>query len=461
MDPWSRCCARGLAITAAISLAGCVGTARVAPGEPPAPGGSAGPTISSFTAQPPTVAAGERTTLSWSTTDATSLSIDNGVGDVTGQASRIVVLSSTTSYTLTATNAVTSTRQSFTVVVTAQRPGTWVNVTPAQISLNGSDFGGANFGTQTIGLSTANPQIVYFGTCYQGIWKTTNSGELWTKVNTGANGDNLDSGRNWTLAVDPSDPNTLYTVAGYGGAQGIWKSTNGGVDWTQMMSQDLTSSTSADIYSIAIDPRDSQHLLVGFHSPWQGSGNAGVLESRDGGRTWIQHPSAGPWGAGHYVMFVDSATWILATQVAGLWRTTDSGGTWAQVSTENMQHGGEQLYQSSDGSLYIGSVQRLLRSTNRGVSWAAVQGLPSTPDGYNAVIGDGTFLYASPANTGSTSDGSQRPYYYSLESDGITWRAFNGQVFIDGPMSMAMDGPHQILFSSNWRAGVWRLVTGH
>jgi PKD repeat protein len=72
-------------------------TARVSVAVPP-------PVISSFSASPASITAGESTTLSWSVAGATSLSINNGVGTVTGS-SVTVSPTQTTTYTLTARNA--------------------------------------------------------------------------------------------------------------------------------------------------------------------------------------------------------------------------------------------------------------------------------------------------------------------------------------------------------------------
>jgi len=246
--------------------------------------------------------------------------------------------------------------------------GTWENVTPPGVSL---DFNNppSNYGTQSIGLSPAAPRTVYVGTAYQGLWKSVDSGASWAQVSTGRNGPNLSTGRNWTLAVDPTDPNTLYTVAGFGAGQGLWKSTTGGVDWDQLLPPATLSATSADVYSVAIDPADHQHLLLGFHNGWAGGPDAGVLESRDGGTSWIEHPPRSGWGTGHYVFFISSSTWLLATQGNGYWRTTDSGASWTQVSTVNMQHGASQLYRAANGTLYVGALHTLLRSTDGGASW--------------------------------------------------------------------------------------------
>lgn len=74
------------------------------------------PTISSFTANPSTIDSGQSSTLSWQVTGATSLSINQDVGAVTGT-SRSVVTTSTQTYILTATNGRGSTTRSVTITV--------------------------------------------------------------------------------------------------------------------------------------------------------------------------------------------------------------------------------------------------------------------------------------------------------------------------------------------------------
>ena len=84
---------------------------------------SPAPTISSFTATPLTITAGQQVTLSWSVSGATSVSINNGVGDVTYVTSKTVAPAATTQYTLTATNANGSKTASVTITVTATHDG--------------------------------------------------------------------------------------------------------------------------------------------------------------------------------------------------------------------------------------------------------------------------------------------------------------------------------------------------
>ena len=70
---------------------------------PPPSGGL--PVINSFSAVPPIIDAGDSTSLSWNVSNATSVTIDQGVGPVASAGSTPVSPAATTSYTLTATNA--------------------------------------------------------------------------------------------------------------------------------------------------------------------------------------------------------------------------------------------------------------------------------------------------------------------------------------------------------------------
>ncbi len=60
------------------------------------------PVINSFTAEPSTIEAGQSSTLRWSITGATDMSIDHGVGAVQSSGQRQVFPPTSTSYTLTA-----------------------------------------------------------------------------------------------------------------------------------------------------------------------------------------------------------------------------------------------------------------------------------------------------------------------------------------------------------------------
>ncbi len=75
------------------------------------------PVISSFTATPSTLSSGGNVLLVWNVTGATSLSIDQGVGVVTGLSSKTIPVSSSKTFTLIATNVSGSSTKTFDVTV--------------------------------------------------------------------------------------------------------------------------------------------------------------------------------------------------------------------------------------------------------------------------------------------------------------------------------------------------------
>jgi hypothetical protein len=82
----------------------------------------AAPTITSFTATPSSLpVGGGDVNLSWATTGATTLSIDQNVGTVTGT-SKVVNVTASKNFTLTATNATGSVTSITTVTVAATPP---------------------------------------------------------------------------------------------------------------------------------------------------------------------------------------------------------------------------------------------------------------------------------------------------------------------------------------------------
>jgi uncharacterized protein YkwD len=102
------------------------------------------PAISSFSPNPATIAAGQSASLTWNISGATSVSINNGVGDVSDVTSVSVAPTQTTMYTLTASNTAGSVTAATTITVA----GTGGGGTTAQASMSspvpGSSLTGAN-----------------------------------------------------------------------------------------------------------------------------------------------------------------------------------------------------------------------------------------------------------------------------------------------------------------------------
>ena len=109
------------------------------------------PTVATFSATPSALAAGGGAVqLSWTTSGATTLSINNGIGDVSGATSTSVSVTASTTFTLTATNAVGTVTATTSVAVAAPTAPTITSfmATPATLPQGG--------GTVTLSWNTAD-----------------------------------------------------------------------------------------------------------------------------------------------------------------------------------------------------------------------------------------------------------------------------------------------------------------
>jgi photosystem II stability/assembly factor-like uncharacterized protein len=258
----------------------------------------------------------------------------------------------------------------------------------------------------SVAVDPSNTANAYLGTPFGGIWKTTNGGGSWKPISDGKVFRSIGA-----LAVDPNQPATIYAGTGdqsrgalvtdpFG--NGIYKSTDGGATWKWLdgFAAAACAGVSIDICS---DPSNARSLITGVGVK-KGSSNvviaaasgaagymaAGLYRSTDGGTTWSQrltftgsvptsltadpaHPSvwyAGVWG------FNTSPP-----QPGGVWKSTDSGKTWNQLSGNLPTTGHGRVAVAAEGSdrvyaLFGGSgvvdPPALWRSTNAGASWTKV-----------------------------------------------------------------------------------------
>jgi uncharacterized cupredoxin-like copper-binding protein len=105
-----------------------------------------------FSASPTTITPGQSSTLTWITTNATSVTIDQGIGAQALTGSMIVSPGATTTYTLTATGA--GGTRTATTTVTVSAPGL------PQVSFTASPATIAAGGTSTLSWATANATSV-------------------------------------------------------------------------------------------------------------------------------------------------------------------------------------------------------------------------------------------------------------------------------------------------------------
>ena len=102
--------------------AGCKKKVVAPPPPPPPPPPPAAAPTASFSANPTAIEKGQSSTLSWTTTNATNVSIDQGIGDVSTSGSRSVSPSVSTTYTLTAKGPGGTKEETARVTVTSPPP---------------------------------------------------------------------------------------------------------------------------------------------------------------------------------------------------------------------------------------------------------------------------------------------------------------------------------------------------
>ncbi|MFO0680550.1 MAG: hypothetical protein U0234_00800 [Sandaracinus sp.] len=221
-------------------------------------------------------------------------------------------------------------------------PGTWENITPI------GSFESAVNGTvgAAIVVDPFEPSRVWLGTGGENdeIWRSDDCGASWTRVNTGPGsvGDGatyggVGDGAQWSMMVDPVTPNVIYAVSGYG-AQSLWKSTDGGVSWT-----DVLAGTDYDAHAdyrfvnnVSLDPTDHLHLVVATHGTCSEPYAPNCMaETHDGGETWRTFVAPHAWEEGGGIVVVGGDTWLWCG--AGVLMTRDAGATW---SSDNLAGGG-------------------------------------------------------------------------------------------------------------------------
>jgi hypothetical protein len=100
-------------------------------------GGTAGPSVS-MNASPPSIELGQSSTLTWTSANADSAVIDNGIGAVPLNGSMVVSPTETTTYTITVTGPGGTATAGATVTVTIPKPAATLTATPAAITLGES-----------------------------------------------------------------------------------------------------------------------------------------------------------------------------------------------------------------------------------------------------------------------------------------------------------------------------------
>jgi photosystem II stability/assembly factor-like uncharacterized protein len=238
----------------------------------------------------------------------------------------------------------------------------------------------------------------YFGAVDGGVWKTTDAGSVWKPLFDGQTVASIGA-----IEVAPSDPNIIYAGTGesdirsdLASGAGVYKSTDGGRTWTNIGLEDTRQ-----ISRIVINPRDPNQVFVAALGHAYGPNpERGIFRSSDGGASWQKVLYRGPGvGAADLSMAADNpevlfasmweahrVPWSVYAPVngpgSGLFRSTDGGNTWTQISGNGFPAGpvgrigvaiapgtyGQRIYAIVDAAKAAG----LYRSDDGGTTWRLV-----------------------------------------------------------------------------------------
>src|ERR1700731_2724750 len=125
---------------------------------------------------------------------------------------------------------------------------------------------------------------VYVGAASGGVWKSSNGGTTFKPVFDKEAAQSIGA-----VAIDPQAPKTIWAGTGEAWTRnsvsignGIYRSTDGGENWTNMGLKE-----SEHIAKILIDPSDSNTVYACVPGKlWSDSEDRGLYKTTDGGNTW-------------------------------------------------------------------------------------------------------------------------------------------------------------------------------
>lgn len=205
-----------------------------------------------------------------------------------------------------------------------------------------------------IAVAPSNPDIVYVGggefpirgnvSHGDGMWKSTDAGRTWARVG-------FDDARHFSrIRVHPENPDLVYAavfghVFGPSKERGIYKSTDGGKSWKQVLFRN--DSTAA--IDLTMDPFNPNVLYAAlweaYRKPWMlvsGGEGSGIFKSTDGGDTWTEitrNPGMPKGLFGNIGISASAAkpnlVWaIIENDSGGVFKSEDAGATWTKTNSE-------------------------------------------------------------------------------------------------------------------------------
>src|SRR4029079_15898963 len=197
---------------------------------------------------------------------------------------------------------------------------------------------------------------IYIGAASGGVWKSTNGGTTYKPVFDKQPVQSIGA-----IAIDPKNPKTIWVGSGESWTRnsvsigdGVYKSTDGGENWTN-----LGLKESERIAKILIDPSAPNTVYVCVPGKlWSDSDDRGVYKTTDGGKSWTKILKGPNASTGCSMMSMDPSSpktiyagmwdfrrkgWTFrsggdgpdAPSASGLFKSVDVGDTWKQLDAKS------------------------------------------------------------------------------------------------------------------------------
>lgn len=248
-------------------------------------------------------------------------------------------------------------------------------------------------GIDSMATDPVDPKRLYLGTgTYTNDWagngailRSTDRGRTFKRTDLpfklGGNEDGRGAGER--LAINPADNRTLLLGTR---KNGLWRSTDYGVTWSQVPSFPVKdgASSGAGISFVTYGPAGSKTIYVGVADK-----STSLYRSTDGGSTW-QAVSGQPTGQlpQHGVLSGDGSLYLTYTDNLGpngvtagsVWKYTPSGGVWKNISPSQGGYGfsGLAVDPRKPSTVMVTTLGRwwpedeIYRTTDGGKTWKAL-----------------------------------------------------------------------------------------
>jgi hypothetical protein len=287
------------------------------------------------------------------------------------------------------------------------------------------DGGGA---IQCVAVSPHDPNLVMAGVDVAGIARSTDGGRTWTMSYQG-----LLRKSDYAvadIAFCPSRPNRIYAAVGNtwsedGFTSSLMVSEDYGVSWKRVSDGASFGGHLTRQYGkiLIVDSKDPLHL-------WAGTTCQGVMETRDGGKTWVKR---GPENCGFINVLVcdperNNRFYLGARgfgkRQMGLWVSDDFGRTWNKklnIEITDIAAGGK-------GNILAVNTTDIRLSLDYGQTWRVREaGLPKERKWGSCAAGADPFRVGRFLIAAATAEPApfSHPKVFSLEKPEGQWRAMD------------------------------------